>query len=87
MADTTRMITFARGNLPGNPHGNSAESYAKTGEVLALTSEQRTANLIALLNTPDVPACDRPGLLDEVYKRLGITVTEYPVEDGAALNL
>lgn len=86
MTDTARTITFASGNLPGNPHSSSAHEFAESAEVLALVHEQRTANLIALLNTPDVPTSDRPALLDAVYKNLGIEVTK-PGDGGAALNL
>lgn len=86
MTDLTRTIAFASGSLPGNPHGHSAHEFSESGELLALTHEQRTANLIALLNTPDVPASDRPALLNEVYKNLGINVIE-PNDGGAALNL
>ena len=86
MTDTARTITFASGNLPGNPHSSSAHEFAESAEVLALVHEQRTANLIALLNTPDVPTSDRSALLDAVYKNLGIEVTK-PGDGGAALNL
>lgn len=86
MTDTARTITFASGNLPGNPHSSSAHEFAESAEVLALVHEQRTANLIALLNTADVPTSDRPALLDAVYKNLGIEVTK-PGDGGAALNL
>ena len=86
MTDAARTITFASGNLPGNPHSSSAHEFAESAEVLALVHEQRTANLIALLNTPDVPTSDRPALLDAVYKNLGIEVTK-PGDGGAALNL
>lgn len=86
MTDATRTIAFAGGNLPGNPHSNGAHEFAESVEVLALAHEQRTANLIALLNTPDVPTSDRPALLDAVYKNLGIEVTK-PGDGGAALNL
>lgn len=83
---TARTIEFSGGNLPGNPHSHGANEFSKAGETLALAHEQRTANLIALLNTPDVPAADRPTLLDKVYKALGIEVAE-PDSGGAALNL
>lgn len=86
MTDTTRTIAFAGGNLPGNPYSIGAHEFAESVEVLALAHEQRTANLIALLNTPDVPTSDRPVLLDEVYKSLGVKVTD-PGHGGAALNL
>lgn len=85
MTDAARTITFASGNLPGNPHSSSAHEFAESAEVLALVHEQRTANLIALLNTPDVPTSDRSALLDAVYKNLGIEVTK-PGDGGAALN-
>lgn len=86
MTDAARTITFASGNLPGNPHSSSAHEFAESAEVLALVHEKRTANLIALLNTPDVPTSDRSALLDAVYKNLGIEVTK-PGDGGAALNL
>lgn len=78
---STRTITFGRGNLPGNPH----EAWFETS-TWAVAHEQRTANLIALLNTPGLPDADRLPLFDAVYKHLGITVTETG-QNGPGLNL
>lgn len=86
MTDPARTIAFAVGSLPGNPHGGSSHTFSDKVEVLALVHEQRTANLIALLNTPDVPAGDRPVLLGQVYKNLGIEAPE-PGAGAVALNL
>lgn len=86
MTDAARTITFASGSLAGNPYSRSAHEFAESAEVLALVHEQRTANLIVLLNTPDVPTSDRPALLDAVYKNLGIEVAE-PGQRSAALTL
>lgn len=86
MTDLTRTIAFASGSLPGNPHGHSAHAFSESGELLALTHEQRTANLIALLNTPGVPSSDREVLMAAAYKHLGINVIE-PNDGGTALNL
>ncbi|MGP9033658.1 hypothetical protein ACT17S_11370 [Glutamicibacter mysorens] len=55
-------------NLPGNPHANVNVDFADTNDgringeaILALAYEQRTRNLIALLDTP----AGRLTLLDE----------------------
>lgn len=78
---STRTITFGRGTLPGNPHEALFEA-----STWVVAQEQRTANLIALLNTPGLPDADRLPLFNAVYKHLGITVTE-PDQNGPSLNL